>query len=184
MNRSPQHNRRRLLQLACAGAAAWCLPHSALSQLRSGTNPFTLGVASGSPTHDSLVLWTRLHVPGFFDGLGSAPVAVRWEMADDEQFSRIVQSGVATAGPELGHSVHVEVTGLASDRWFFYRFMAGDAVSPVGRDCTFPLPDALAARRRLGYASCQKWEDGYCSAWRHMRQDNQDVRIVVGDDTE
>ena len=135
-------DRRRLLQVVGAGAATWCLPQSALSQLRPNTNPFTLGVGSGSPTHDSLVLWTRLHVPGFFGGLGPAPVAVRWEMAHDEQFSRIVQRGVASASTELAHSVHVEVTGLAADRWYFYRFMAGDAVSPVGRTRTFPQPDA------------------------------------------
>ncbi|MDP1999289.1 MAG: alkaline phosphatase D family protein [Rhodoferax sp.] len=174
-------DRRRLLQLACLSAATWCLPQSALSQLRSSTNPFTLGVASGSPTHESLVLWTRLHVPGFFGGLGSAPVAVRWELAQDEQFSRIVQSGVASASSELAHSVHVEVSGLAADRWYFYRFMAGDAVSPVGRTRTFPKPEALAARLRLGYASCQKWEDGYFSAWRHMRQENLDAVMFLGD---
>ena len=174
-------DRRRLLQVVGAGAATWCLPQSALSQLRPNTNPFTLGVGSGSPTHDSLVLWTRLHVPGFFGGLGPAPVAVRWEMAHDEQFSRIVQRGVASASTELAHSVHVEVTGLAADRWYFYRFMAGDAVSPVGRTRTFPQPDALAARLRLGYASCQKWEDGYFSAWRHMRQENLDAVMFLGD---
>jgi len=174
-------DRRRLLQLVGAGAATWCLPQSALSQLRPNTNPFTLGVGSGSPTHDSLVLWTRLHVPGFFGGLGPAPVAVRWEMAHDEQFSRIVQRGVASASTELAHSVHVEVTGLAADRWYFYRFMAGDAVSPVGRTRTFPQPDALAARLRLGYASCQKWEDGYFSAWRHMRHENLDAVMFLGD---
>jgi len=177
----PLPDRRRLLQLACAGAATWCLPQSASSQLRSSTNPFTLGVASGSPTHDSLVLWTRLHVPGFFGALGPEPVAVRWEMAHDEQFSRIVQSGRTSASTELAHSVHVEVTGLAADRWYFYRFMAGDAVSPVGRTRTFPQPDALVARLRLGYASCQKWEDGYFSAWRHMRGENLDAVMFLGD---
>ena len=173
--------RRHWLQLAAGGLSSLCLPHSGWSQTRFTSNPFTLGVASGSPTHDSLVLWTRLHVSGFLGAMGSDPVAVRWEMAHDEQFSRIVQQGQATAHHDLAHSVHVEVTGLAPDRWYFYRFMAGDAVSPVGRTRTFPQPDALVARLRLGYASCQKWEDGYFSAWRHMREENLDAVMFLGD---
>ena len=173
--------RRHWLQLAAGGLSSLCLPHSAWSQTRFTSNPFTLGVASGSPTHDSLVLWTRLHVSGFLGAMGSDPVAVRWEMAHDEQFSRIVQQGQTTAHHDLAHSVHVEVTGLAPDRWYFYRFMAGDAVSPVGRTRTFPQPDALVARLRLGYASCQKWEDGYFSAWRHMRGENLDAVMFLGD---
>jgi hypothetical protein len=59
--------------------------------------------------------------------------------------------------------------------------MAGDAVSPVGRTRTFPAPDAPAARLRVAYASCQRWEHGYFSAWRHMRDDQPDVVLFLGD---
>ncbi len=180
---SPEvQNRRRLLQLVGASAAALCLPRSAWSQPRFTSNPFTLGVASGSPTFDSVVLWTRLHVPGLVgDSLSRIPVTVRWEVAHDEQFTRIVQNGQATASPELAHSVHVEVAALEADRWYFYRFLVGDFVSPLGRTRTFPKPDAAVARLRLGYASCQKWEDGYFSAWRHMREENLDAVMFLGD---
>jgi alkaline phosphatase D len=102
-------------------------------------------------------------------------------LAHDEQFSRLAQSGQTIASPELAHAVHVEVAGLESDRWYFYRFMAGDAVSPVGRTRTFPKTDAAVARLRLAYASCQKWEDGYFSAWRHMREENLDTVLFLGD---
>jgi alkaline phosphatase D len=60
-------------------------------------------------------------------------------MAEDEQFRRIVAK-VLPAPPELAHSVHVDVTGLQPDRWYWYRFMLGDAVSPVGRTRTAPPP--------------------------------------------
>ena len=178
--------RRQLLQLIGASAATWSLPRSAWSQSRLNQNPFTLGVASGSPTPDSVVLWTRLHAAksspwGGSDALGQAAVPVRWELAHDEQFSRIVQSGQSLAVPELAHSVHVEVAGLDADRWYFYRFLAGDFVSPVGRTRTLPKPDAVVARLRLAYASCQKWEDGYFSAWRHMREENLDLVLFLGD---
>jgi alkaline phosphatase D len=178
--------RRQLLQLIGAGAAAWSLPRSAWSQPRLSQNPFTLGVASGSPTHDSVVLWTRLHTAqssllGVGDGLGHVAVPLRWELAHDEQFSRIVQSGQSLASPALAHSVHIEVAGLDADRWYFYRFMVGDFVSPVGRTRTVPRPEAQVARLRLAYASCQKWEDGYFTAWRHMREENLDLVLFLGD---
>jgi len=173
--------RRKLLQLAAASASTLWLPRSAWSQPRITGNPFSLGVASGSPTHESVVLWTRLVAPGVFQSLGKEPVTVRWEIAHDEQFGRIAKSGQAQALPELAHSVHVEAAGLEPDRWYFYRFMVGDAVSATGRTRTFPAPDAPAQKLRLAYASCQRWDHGYFSAWRHMREENLDAVLFLGD---
>jgi alkaline phosphatase D len=173
-------DRRRLLAWAGASAAGLWLPRGSIAQPRFGANPFALGVASGSPLHDSVVLWTRLAGPAAGEP-GKDAIAVRWEIAHDEQFGRIVQSGQAQALPELAHSVHVEVAGLEPDRWYFYRFMAGDAVSAVGRTRTFPAPDAPMAKLRVAYASCQRWEHGYFSAYRHMREENLDAVLFLGD---
>src|SRR5688500_9304384 len=115
-------DRRRLLQLAAAAAAAGWLPRSAWSQVRTREDPFALGVASGSPLPDSVVLWTRLVAPE----LASQPATVRWELAQDQAFARMLHSGQAEARPELAHSVHVEAGGLAPDTGYFYRFMLGD----------------------------------------------------------
>src|SRR5512140_1977107 len=105
-------DRRRLLQLAAAGAGGLWLPRAARSQPRLAANPFGLGVASGSPRHDSVVLWTRLMGPASAPWAGAAPVTVRWEVAHDERFGKIARSGEAQARSELAHSVHVEVPGL------------------------------------------------------------------------
>ncbi len=171
--------RRRLLRLALAGVAAAALPGGAGSQTSFADYPFGLGVASGSPQADSVVLWTRLHHRS--RRLSPPSVIVHWELAHDEQFKRVVQSGSALASAELAHSVHVEVSGLEADRWYFYRFMVGNALSPVGRTRTLPAPNAPVSRLRLAYASCQKWEDGYFSAWRHMRAENLDLVLFLGD---
>jgi len=173
-------SRRQLLQLATACASALWIGRSSWSQESWSSDPFAYGVASGSPTHDSVVLWTRLAKPVAVIG-PVAPVSVRWELAHDEQFKRIVHRGQAAAAPELGYSVHVELAALEADRWYHYRFMVGDAISPVGRTRTFPLPGAMVNRLRLGYASCQKWEDGYFTAWRHMRAENLDAVMFLGD---
>jgi alkaline phosphatase D len=170
-------DRRRLLQLAVATAAAGWLPRSAWSQPRLADNPFAAGIASGSPAPTSVVLWTRL----LGTPLPAGPLTVRWEIADDEGFARIVQNGQAQALPELGHSVHVEAQELAPDRAYFYRFLAGDWTSPTGRTRTFPLPDAMPRRLRLAYASCQRWEHGWFAAWRHLRADAPDLVVFLGD---
>jgi alkaline phosphatase D len=93
----------------------------------------------------------------------------------------MVQSGQTLALAELAHSVHVELTGLEPDRWYFYRFKAGEAVSPTGRTRTFPAPGTEASRLRLAFASCQRWEHGYFSAYRHMRDENLDAVLFLGD---
>ena len=173
-------NRRQLLNWAAVGAAGLHLPRRAWAQVRLSNAPFGLGVASGSPSHDSVVLWTRLMQPALLEP--TAPgISVRWEVADDDKFTRMAQSGQSLALPGLAYSVHAEVQGLLPDRWYFYRFMVGDAVSAVGRTRTFPAPDSAVGGMRLAYASCQRWEHGYYSAYRHMAQENLDLVMFLGD---
>jgi len=146
-------------------------------------NPFALGVASGDPLPDGVVLWTRL-APDPLDGGGldgQGAIAVRWEIAADSTFSRIVQTGDATASPDLGHSVHVDAQGLEPGREYFYRFMAGSEVSPVGRTKTAPAPEASINRLRFAFASCQEWQTGFYTAYRHMAQEDLDLVLFLGD---
>jgi alkaline phosphatase D len=135
--------RRQLFKLIAATSTAtgsfsplW-LGAAAGSATRLDSYPFAYGVASGSPDASSVVLWTRL-APSALAADPSQSVPVRWELAHDAQFQRVVQSGTTSATAQLGHSVHVEVQGLQSDRWYHYRFMVGNAVSATGRTRTFP----------------------------------------------
>ncbi|MCA9079774.1 MAG: alkaline phosphatase D family protein [Planctomycetaceae bacterium] len=144
--------------------------------------PFSLGVASGDPEPDGVVLWTRL-APQPLDGGGmpDRPVAVRWEVAHDESFGDVVQSGEALAMPQLGHSVHVEVDKLQPHRWYFYRFHVGDITSPVGRTRTAPALDAIPDRLRFAFTSCQHYETGYFNGYPHMQAEDLDLVVHLGD---
>src|SRR5688500_6755748 len=126
-------NRRRLLQ--GLGAAALAAPALVRAQAIFADFPFSLGVASGDPAPDGFVIWTRLAPrpmePG--GGMPAQATTVRWEVAEDEGFQRIVRQGEATARPELAHAVHVEVDGLQPGRPYVYRFIAGRERSPRGR---------------------------------------------------
>jgi alkaline phosphatase D len=170
-------NAAQLAALAAAGGLG-----GLASARANGAYPFSLGVASGSPLPDSVILWTRI-LADPLNAAATAPVAlsVRWEVAEDEGFRRIAAKGTASALPALAHSVHVDVTGLAPARWYWYRFMLGDAVSPTGRTRTAPAPDALPAMLRLAVASCQHWEFGSYGAHRHIAAAAPDLVAFLGD---
>jgi len=180
----PSPLRRRLLQAAVgvAGLAVSGGGARLLARPNFRDYPFTLGVASGEPSVDGFVLWTRFAPdPLHGGGMPELDVAVEWQVAEDEAFGRVVRSGVAIASPQWAHSLHVEVEGLAADRWYFYRFLSAGAVSPTGRTRTLPAAGAAAARLRLAVASCQHFEQGYFSAYRHMLDDDLDFIVHVGD---
>ena len=142
---------------------------------------FPLGVASGDPTDDGVVLWTRLLAPGG-DPLPVTDVPVDWEVATDAGFASVVASGTAPAVAALAHSVHVEVDGLASDSWFFYRFHADGRTSPVGRTRTFPGSGVMPSQVRFALASCQNFNVGYYTAHAAIAAvADLDLVVFVGD---
>ena len=146
--------------------------------------PFALGVTSGDPAADGFVIWTKLAPKPFepHGGMPMVPLPVKWEVASDDRFKTIVASGEATARPELGHSVHVEVTGLQPDRPYWYRFALGSDQSSRGRARTLPLALASLASLKFGVAGCQNYEDGLFTAFRHLaREDDLNFVFHYGD---
>jgi alkaline phosphatase D len=147
-------------------------------------DPFTLGVASGEPSPDGAVIWTRLAPsPLADDGLGGMPdsaVDVEWEVASDERFAEVVQRGFATAAPELAHSVHVELSGLRPGADYFYRFRTGGHISPVGRTRTAPATGSLAPMT-MCFVSCSNYEQGWFTAYRRLAEEHPDLVVHLGD---
>ncbi len=178
----PTARRLFLLDAARLSAALSSVSLAACASSTKGPYPFSLGVASGSPLPDSVILWTRiLSDPLKPDTTPPLALSVRWEVAADEAFRNIVAKGTAGAVPELAHSVHVDVKGLAPGRPYWYRFMLGDAVSPVGRTRTAPAREAMPAMLKLAVASCQHWEFGSYAAHRHIAHANPDLVAFLGD---
>lgn len=108
-------------------------------------------------------------------------IEVSWQVAEDEQMTRVVKEGTTVANPEWAHSVHVEVEGLRPDRWYWYQFKAGGEVSPKGRTRTMPLAASLPERLRFAFASCQHYETGYYTAYEHMAEEDLDLVVHLGD---
>lgn len=176
---------KRDLLRAAAGLAVFggLSPMAALAQPPK-EDPFTLGVAAGDPAPDGFVIWTRLATRPLEHG-GGLPmrtIPVRWEVAEDDGFRRIVQVGDALARPELGHSVHVELTGLRPAARYWYRFHAGQASSRIGRARTTPAPGAAPGQVRLGVAGCQHYEQGLYTAYAHLAAEGElDAVFHYGD---
>ncbi|MGH8676102.1 MAG: alkaline phosphatase D family protein, partial [Burkholderiales bacterium] len=145
--------------------------------------PFPLGVASGYPSQDGVVIWTRLVIdPTRGDG-GIDPVRIRlnWEVASDEKMQNVVAQGLEYLVPAWAHSARIEVKGLEPDRWYWYRFIAGNEVSPIGRTRTAPTHKDVPKRLRFAFASGQHYEQGYFNSYRHMLADELDLVVFVGD---
>jgi alkaline phosphatase D len=144
---------------------------------------FRLGVASGDPLPDAVILWTRLVNDPLVDGGGlpDQPLPVRWEVATSETFDDIVASGDAVAEPAWGHSVHVDASGLEPDTWYHYRFSVGAWTSPVGRTRTAPAAGADVDRLRFAFASCQEYQAGYWPAHTHLAAEDVDLVVFLGD---
>jgi alkaline phosphatase D len=179
-------SRRELLNVAWKlGLAAIAPSFTAARVIAQPTfrnYPFTLGVASGDPWPDSVVLWTRL-APEPLDG-GGMPmvnVEVTWEVAADRAFRTITRSGTSIARPELGHSVHVEAQGLEPGREYFYRFRTGGEISPIGRTKTAPAAGAAIGQLRFAVCGCSHYEAGYFSAYRRLAAEQFDFVFHTGD---
>jgi len=169
-------SRRELL--AGAGASLIAAPAILRAQQLFTAFPFRLGIASGDPSSDGFVIWTRLCLDPFDEhgGMPTGPVEVDWFVYDDEGMRRTVQSGKVQAWPELGHSVHVELAGLEPDRPYWYRFAVGREKTQLGRSRTLPLPGKPLARLRFGVAGCQHYEDGLFTAYAHLAE--EDVAFI------
>ena len=164
--------RRALLK----GAAALVFAPALLCNVRAADVPrFALGVASGQPRPDGMVLWTRLTGEALPER-----VEVRWQVAEDEAFMQAVASGVETADAAWAHSVHAEPGGLAPGRWYWYRFEALGDRSMTGRTRTAPHPGADSTLD-FAIASCQRWDVGHYAAWRHVAQEELDLVLFLGD---
>jgi alkaline phosphatase D len=176
-------DRRRFIAFtgALAGAAAF-------AQLRGDLGyaapplpgyPFRLGVASGDPLPNGVSLWTRLAPDPLVNGGGMPPkdIAVQWQVATDDGFANVVRSGTVAAIPELAHSAHVDVRGLSPASDYFYRFFTTRDESPVGHTRTAPAARAAVSGLKFAFASCQKWDDGFYSPYRHMA--NEDLQLVI-----
>jgi alkaline phosphatase D len=157
--------RRTFLRLLAASSAVPLVPACTDAEV------FLQGVASGDPSPDGVLLWTRV------EGM----TEVDYVVATDRELRNVVRRGTATVDADGDGTVHVEVTGLSAATVYWYRFSGGGTTSQVGRTKTAPLPDADVSVR-IAVASCQDFGGRWFHAWQSLAlRDDIDVVLFIGD---
>lgn len=139
-----------------------------------GRGTFTHGVASGDPTPEAVVLWTR------FAPRSGARARIAWEIAESDSFARVVRRGSLETSAASDYCGKVDVRGLAPGRTYFYRFLSGDGPSVTGRTRTAPQgpTDSLS----LAFFSCANLPWGYFHAYGDAAaREDIDLCLHVGD---
>ncbi len=163
----------------------FCLPFSLFSQaplpsniseriaLDDALRPFYHGVASGDPTQNSVILWTRLTTDE------TDPV-VEWKVATDTFMRNVIQSGTATTSADKDYTIKADVTGLQPNTYYFYEFSYDNKYSLRGRTKTLPVGNV--DKLRFAVVSCSSFPHGYFNVYQAINQRNDvDAIIHLGD---
>ena len=183
--RSPGLSRRDVVRdalvLAAAGLTA-PFTGSVAAAARFSKSPFKLGVASGDPLPDGVVLWTRLALDledGVRWGLPESAYRLGWEVRDLEApGAPVVRQGTAIAAERNAYAVHVEVTGLRPGRSYGYRFTLGDH-GDEGVTRTAPAPGDMPESLRFAFCSCAEYENAFHYAYRFMASEKPKPQFIV-----
>ncbi|QER40183.1 alkaline phosphatase [Acinetobacter suaedae] len=173
-------SRRELIQKSLFGFGALSLSASFTGCNNSSDKEthvlkvsFDHGVASGDPLHDRVILWTRL-TPND----ASARLQVTWQIALDRQFKQIIKSDKVITTAYDDFTVKVDAAGLKADQSYFYRFIFGDKISPVGQTKTLAVNTSKVS---FAVCSCSNYPAGYFYVYREIAKQNVDVVIHLGD---
>ena len=135
---------------------------------------FNHGVASGDPLSDRIILWTHAKYQTSADA-----VELTYQVATDAAFGSIVTSGMTIASADTGYTAKVDAQGLAAGKSYYYRFLNGPSISPVGQART--LPTAGATEVTFSVFSCADYPLGYFNAYAEAAKRDSHFAIHLGD---
>lgn len=138
---------------------------------------FQFGVASGDPTSEQLIIWTRLTTTA------SEKATLQWQISStllgsgEPDFSD-AKGGTVVTSAERDWCCKVDVGGLEPGTDYFYRFSYAGEQSAIGHGKTLPKRSDSV---RLGLVSCSNYGFGFFNAYRHLAQQNLDAVYHAGD---
>ena len=158
---------------SCNGAGK---PKNFSSSSEMQTGFFKLGVASGDPRADSVVLWTHISPLN----PRQASVEVSWALSLRPDMKNPVMSGQNMSKMANDWTFKAIPSGLEPGQVYYYQFTAEGASSPIGRTRTLPVGavDSL----RFAVVSCANWQQGFFNTYDHISKSGDfDALIHLGD---
>lgn len=136
---------------------------------------FECGVASGDPTSEAIILWTRVSTAD-----PTTPVEVFYEVADDADFTRRRAAGRFTTSAERDFTVKLDLGGFRPRKRYFYRFSSLGRTSRIGQFRTAPEGDV--SMLRFAVVSCSSFAHGYYHTYRQLAdRSDLDAILFLGD---
>jgi alkaline phosphatase D len=148
-----------------------------LSACGSNESPmvnFDFGVASGDPLSDRVIVWTHAKYQNISDA-----VPLTWQVATDLEFTKIISSGSGLATADNGYTFKADAQGLGPNQSYFYRFVSGQHISPIGKTKTLPL--GAVNEVKLAVLSCSNYPAGFFNVYAEVARSDADVAIHLGD---
>ncbi len=171
-------NNRRDFIIKLASVSGVMAGGSLLSACGGGSDgamlQFNYGVASGDPLTDRVILWTHAKYEGSTDA-----VALTYQVATDATFSTIVSTGSATASDSTGYTAKADATGLTAGSSYYFRFVSGRWISPVGFTRTLPATNATSVK--FAVFSCTLYSAGYFNAYDAAISSGAQYAVHLGD---
>jgi len=135
--------------------------------------PFYYGVASGDPTQESVIIWTKA-IPDYHKS-----VNVVWTLSDRPDMSNSLYDGQVMTDSLSGYTAKIDVIDLDPGKTYYYQFEAEGKKSPIGRTKTFPQGEV--EELKIGAVSCSNYEWGHFNAYEHLADEDLDVVLHLGD---
>jgi len=138
--------------------------------------PFYHGVASGDPSNDGFIIWTRVSP----EPNQTNSISGTWKIAADSSMQQMVKSGVFSTDSSIDYTVKIRIDGLQPGQFYYYEFESNGRYSLVGRSKTAPIGDNDSLR--FAVVSCAHYEAGYFNVYEAIRKRNDiDAVIHLGD---
>ena len=168
--------RRRFLKTLLAGVVLFASGlRSRLGRAQAAPERiFRHGVASGDPTEQGIILWTRI------SEANTRSVDVHWQIAAEREMTSIVASGHTATDATNDFTVKVDARGLTPGVTLYYQFRAMGAHSPIGRTRTLPSGDVETAK--FAVVSCSNHPNGFFHVYRDIAERSDlDAVLHLGD---
>ncbi len=135
---------------------------------------FLHGVASGDPTENSVIIWTRLTPENNLNELN-----LSYEVSKFEDFSTLIHSGDVKAKKDNDYTVKIDLQNLEAEEEYYYRFKANDKVSVIGKTKTI---SSNPSQVKMAVFSCSNYPNGYFNAYMEASKiQDLDVVLHLGD---